>query len=308
MTKYILAIGTFFNFIILSTAQPVLTGTNFPMEYSSTAYRGSTTGFTNGSSRANQVWDYSAMSLTQTTLSVSLIPVSSMPFQSSFPTANYCYKINDNGLISYDIYKLNNNTFESLGYIDSDILIQYLDTKLIFQFPYTFNTVSNDLYLSNYPDATPQTEIRTYDGYGTLKTSFGTFTNVIRQKVETEGNTSYLWIDSHSFQVILSGNFNDPTVYFYKDNNLGTSQNQNSIFLVYPNPTHDDFTIHLSNRINFETFISVYDAYGKTLISDEKFNEDYKKISLKDFSSGLYIVKITDSKNQILKTEKIIKQ
>ena len=67
-----------------------------------------------------------------------------------------------------------------------------------------------------------------------------------------------------------------------------------------------DFAIHSTNIFN-EVYVNVYDVLGKALITNEKFRGDYKNISLKDFGSGLYIVKITDNENQVLYSQKIIK-
>ncbi len=290
-----------------SQAQPILDASDFPTEYSWTAYRTGTTGFTNGSSGANQIWDYSTMDIVETEYTITRIPIAEMPFYDQFPGANYCEKQNDNGFISYSAANLNSNTFESMGYVDGNNVVRYTDTNLVLQFPYTFNTVINDTYLSDIPDATLRSYRRTYDAYGTLITPFGTFTDVIRQKVEnlTFGGIGYIWINSVNFQIILSGNFDDSIVYFFKDTtNLGVSQNHSQDFSIFPNPTQGDISI--GNKQNFEGTATVYDMLGN-VVNENKNVALSNLISLTNCSAGVYFVKITDQNNQVLQTKKIIK-
>ncbi|WP_298224777.1 T9SS type A sorting domain-containing protein [Flavobacterium sp.] len=295
--------------VFTSQAQPVLNAADFPTAYSFRAYRANTAGFTNGSAGANQVWDYSAINIVETNYTITRIPITEMPFYEQFPGANYCETKDDNGYISYSAINLNSNTFESMGYVDGNLIVRYSDTSVVFQFPYTFNTVINDTRLADMPGATPQSYTRTYDAYGTLITPFGTFPDVIRQKLESENATAYIWIDSHNFQVILAGSFDNPQIYFYKDTtNLGVSQNQSKAFSMYPNPTTDAVTIHQNDMAFKVHFVTVCDVSGKVLIAHEILDGDFKSFSLKDFSPGLYIVKIIDAENQVLHTQKIIKQ
>lgn len=290
-------------------AQPILNASNFPTEFSKMGYRANTAGFSNGSAGANQIWDFSAMILEQRNYTMTLIPITSMPFHELFPSANFCEKWNDNGLISYSVYNLNSTSFESLGYVDGNTVVQYTDTALILQFPYTYNAIINDTFLSNIPDATSHSQIRTYDAYGTLITPFGAFTDVVRVKLEGEQSISYIWIDSNTNQVLLGGNFENNVVYFFKDiTNLTVNSSESQIFSIYPNPTQNDFILHNTNNFNTDVFVSVYDILGKELVSSIKANGNFNNISLKDFSPGLYIVKITNEENQVLHTEKIIKK
>ncbi len=293
--------------VSVSQAQPILTPPNFPTEYSASVYSGNTAGFTNGSAGANQVWDYSEIIIEEIGLTMTVIPIATMPFVEEFPNASYCQKWNDSGSIFYDVYNLNNNTFESMGFADENSYLRYSDTNLIFQFPYTYNTIITDTYLEDTPGSTPDSETKTYDAFGTLITPFGSFPDIIRQKLESNGSVAYTWFDSHTYQVILSGNFDNSVIYFYKDTtNLGINKNENQAFSIYPNPTNDVFTIYNQNNLN-HALMNVYDVMGKALITTEKSNEDYTNISLKDFSPGLYIVKITNNENQVLYTQKIIK-
>lgn len=302
-------------FVATTHAQPIITDANFPTEYTRIGNRASTVGFTNGSPGANQIWDYSEITLEERNFSYTVIPITSMPFYESFPSANYCEKQNDNGLISYYAYNLNPVTYEYLGFVDGATVGQYVDTSLIVQFPYTFNSEISDTSLSNFPDAIPTTQIRTYDAYGTLITPFGKFDNVIRQKVVQlknifgEGGTGYIWFRSNPFQIIISGNFENQFVYFWKDvTNLSINSVSSPIFTVYPNPTNGDFTIQYNNNFNSEIFATVYDVLGKIVLPEQLLTNEMQNIYSSSLDAGLYFVKITNKENQILQTEKIIKQ
>ena len=65
-------------------AQPILNASNFPTEFSKMGYRANTAGFSNGSAGANQIWDFSAMILEQRNYTMTLIPITSMPFHELF--------------------------------------------------------------------------------------------------------------------------------------------------------------------------------------------------------------------------------
>ena len=70
---------------------------------------------------------------------------------------------------------------------------------------------------------------------------------------------------------------------------LSNSENisQKSTFSIYPNPTAENFTIRINN-FNGNIQIEVYDLFGNKLqITNET------TISLRDYSKGIYILKVT---------------
>lgn len=291
-------------------AQPVLTAADFPSSYSANALKAYTNGFTNGNPGENQIWDYSGINLIPTTLSYNLIPVQQAPHNTTFINSNYCYNFLDNATNIYNFYYLTEQSFEYQGYVFSiSSPIYYQNSSTFLQFPYTYNTIINDTYQSTLPDSTLDTSTRIYDAYGTLITPFGTFTNVIRQKETSSSGIFYYWIATNPYQIILSGNFNDTIIYFYQSNTLNTNQNiKDNSYSIYPNPTNGDFSIKNSNNFTNDITITVYDGIGKTIIKNQKIDTDFETISLKNFASGLYYVKISDKNNQLLHTEKIIKK
>jgi hypothetical protein len=287
-------------FSVFVFSQPILNKIDFPSTFSANALKASTQGYSNGYSGENVVWDYSSINLTSTNFSYNLVSIETAPHYAFFPTANYCYKFNDNGLLSYNFYKLNDNSFELLGYSEDKLISAYTNSSTFLVFPYTYNSVINDDYQSS-PSSSIRNITRTYDGYGTLKTPFGNFENVIRQKeIGANGGTTYYWIATNPYQIILSGNFDNPTIYFYQDStNLNIPQNTLlDSFNIYPNPSSSEFTIETSAKgvIN----VQVFDMTGR-LVEKADTNRVGSRLA-----AGIYNVIVTqDTKT---KTVRVIKK
>ncbi len=298
-------ISCFFSF-----AQPVLHALDFPTSYSAQAHRASATGYSNGSSGMDQVWDFSTINLIPTTLYMSVVPSSSVPFSSIISEANYFYEFNDNGLFFYNMHNLNSESLEYLAYSETSSLSDYSsNSNIIFKFPYTYGMDYTDTYQLSSPSSSIRTVNRVYDAYGTLITPFGTFTNVIRQKtIASSGVPYYNWMTTEPFQIILQGNFEDDIVYFWKSNNLSTEDYKREYFSVFPNPTNGDFTIKNMNTFNKKAFVTIFNVLGNKVIENRVIEDDFQNLSLKEFSSGLYFVNISDENNQVIFSEKIIKK
>ena len=308
MKKLTFILLTFFSICI--QAQPVLNSSDFPQSFAANAFTASTTGFSNGSAGENQIWDFSSIALIPTTYSMSVVPTSSAPFGSFFPNANYTYEFNDNGLFFYNIQNLNSDSFEYLAYTETSSVEDYsANSDIIFQFPYTYGTDLTDTYQSSFPSSQPETVNRVYDAYGTLITPFGTFSNVIRQKtVSSFGDIFYNWMSTNPFQIILQGNFEDDIVYFWQSSNLEVEDFKINSFSIYPNPTNRNLSIKNVNSIDKEVVVTIYDVLGNAIIENKELNSTIENIDLSDFSSGLYFVKIMNKNNQLLYSEKIVKQ
>ena len=87
--------------------------------------------------------------------------------------------------------------------------------------------------------------------------------------------------------------------------NLIDLQDQNSDFSVFPNPAHNQITIHSLNSQNSITAIEIYNVYGQKVqayytdgIGQMELNRTY---DISEFSVGMYFVKISGSSNNILR-------
>jgi len=301
MKKRLLPIFLFLTAVAF--AQPILQADSFLPNGYGIYYSAPTVGYTNGTPGEN-LWDYSFLPLTQFA-TASIVPLETVPFYEEFPTANFCIKnIDQNMGTYYNLFESDSDSHRLIGYVTPGSYQNYIDDPLtVLQFPLTYNLTYTDTFESNgLGQGTFYT--RTYDAYGTLVTPFGQYDNVIRQKTVSASGTRYSWFSSNPYFLIIAGNFDSPSVTFYRELSLGTTQNTKAAFSIYPNPTTADFTI--GNQQDAQGFATVYDIQGKVIIAAKDLKSS-NTISLKDCNDGVYFVAITDKDNRTLGVEKIIK-
>ncbi|RZJ36118.1 MAG: T9SS type A sorting domain-containing protein [Flavobacterium sp.] len=291
-----------------SNAQPVITQSGVANNFNADFYYADATGFSPGSAGANQTWDYSDLE-TMYIGTDTAIPVSGSPYAATFPTANYLYKFNG-PFTGGDLYFYNNVTSEkfeilSLGY-DSETGDNYAPNgKTYVTFPYTFGTIFTDSFQST-TETSSTTFTATYDAYGTLIMPFGTFTNVVRQKVVSNGQTDYNWFNVSPFYPILQTVLAENTLGIIQDHtNLAVDDFADSAkFTVYPNPVHDQLNIRRSGSGNMEIVVS--DVSGKIVLKQFVGNGEQISVDLTTLTAGIYFLSAKDSKGT--ETRKIVKQ
>ena len=91
---------------------------------------------------------------------------------------------------------------------------------------------------------------------------------------------------------------------------LTEKDNQNT-FEVYPNPANADFTIEANSDTEKDVTIEMYDILGN------KLSQQHKKMSagntviktpIDELQKGMYFIRISDSDNNMLYTQRIVKQ
>lgn len=80
----------------------------------------------------------------------------------------------------------------------------------------------------------------------------------------------------------------------------------NLIIKAYPNPTKSNLIIESNTLINESLNIVLFDVNGRKL-KEKRMSEKINILSLKHLPSALYVIKIVNSKNQLIKTFKIVK-
>lgn len=295
-----------FAFSQFAVAQPVLNASDFPSSYSANGFDlNNITGFTNGPSGANVVWDYSSFVIPATpSFTYSIVPVSEANASLTFPDANFCEKRESASGTRYQLYILNDQSLEMIASISS-FVANYYDPMTIFQFPCTYGSSFSDYNWQLGSPFPPEPETRTYDSYGTLILPTGTYYNVIRQKVDTRLGDYYEWYGTNPYRLLMIGNLD----LNYAGILVGPELNNNAIvspkMQLYPNPTSESFSI--TNAGSERLMVKIYDALGKQIKQTDDYISD-TPISLKEFSSGIYIVKVDDVNNNNLFTEKIVKK
>jgi hypothetical protein len=288
---------------LTSFAQPVLNASDFPTNVYGTAnqykYTGNGTGITQGSAGPNQVWDFSTLTTLTLLGTSSSVPVATVPFANSFPTANIASKFTGSGLPDYSLRTISPTTLELIarsngsgGYVDLTS-----NPDIYFTFPYTYNTLINHIQSTPYTS----THSTTYDAYGTVSTPFGSYTNVIRQKKIYANYTEYDWfITNPGFNimtVVIFPNAN-PDIYFSQITSLSVNENTKAnLVMIYPNPTKDVLHIDLQKELSGK----ITDLTGKTLM-----NVTTKDIDVSSLVAGIYLLDIVSEDKHFV--SKIVKE
>ena len=301
-----------FAFISCSViAQPSITSTSFN-SYSDVGalYFASSTTIGFGSAGANQTWDFSSLVLTNDG-NYSGVSVDSAPYSNEFANANFFVKNTYVGFEDiYDIFTINSAKLDILG-STTDIGTSeiYTNPRTVFVFPFNYTNSFSDTY-QILGESLIDTTI-TYDGYGTLITSFGTYPNVVRIKTVEGDSVFYTWAIANPYKEIVFASTGDTgeTYFGVKNNsNLDTAFNQTANkFTIAPNPFSTDFNINFSNDLQGTYSLNVYDLLGNAIIRNHKIEGSSANISFPEVASGLYLMTISDDQNNIVSTQKLIK-
>lgn len=102
--------------------------------------------------------------------------------------------------------------------------------------------------------------------------------------------------------------FDAPFLYPVGVSNELDSLNEYFIEL-YPNPTHDKITLHLSKEVVTDISLSIIDSFGRTILSrtlkSNEFLNGYYQIDLSTFNNGLFLINIENNKK--IYNKKLIK-
>jgi hypothetical protein len=166
-----------------------------------------------GSAGENQTWNFSTLAVSQTGIPIEVIDPATVPtdIAAYVPTANRWEKNSTGSKTgSYNAYLVSGTECALLAlgvYENSDLVINYLAVYnpplAQIYFPTTYgNTYTDSVKVSSGPVVHATA---TYDGYGTLVTPFGTYTNVLRARsVSDNGHIVYGWCTSNPYLSILT--------------------------------------------------------------------------------------------------------
>jgi hypothetical protein len=93
----------------------------------------------------------------------------------------------------------------------------------------------------------------------------------------------------------------------YEIFSIGINEKKQSVSAsLFPSPTQEGITLEVKQLANEQLTYSVFDMQGKLLLTD-KVRADETNISLKEFTPGIYFIKINNSENKKTQSFKIIK-
>jgi hypothetical protein len=84
-----------------------------------------------------------------------------------------------------------------------------------------------------------------------------------------------------------------------------SSKAENYVFSIFPNPVDEKLTILSENQQNY--FVKIYNSFGQQVFSLNNC-KGYASFDMTNLPTGVYVLIIKDSFNQILQTQKIIKK
>jgi hypothetical protein len=162
--------------------------------------------------------------------------------------------------------------------------ITYTDTKIALKFPFNYLDTYSDPYVNTNGSYTCTP---TYDGYGTIITPAGTFTNVARVAYVDGGNTYYEWFSTGNpgYPVALS---QTSSTIFFSSPTMAVKENVSSTVHVYPNPASETFTVEAPDQ---ETrTLNLFDVCGK-LVLTQPFNGT-AHVDTGNLTTGVYYVNV----------------
>lgn len=277
-----------------------------------------------GPAGANITWDFSSY----TPMQMINISMYSCPGQTNcfrFPTANRMSKLA--GSESYDYNLFTDIDASTLGNYSNpgDATTTYTDPVIEYKFPVSYLQEFTDTYqISIGTGAESGTQTFKVDGYGTVITPTGTYTNCLRIKRVRNGtqtspglppvsyvNESYQWVNE-SVGTILSVAFNtftingttttQPSLAYYTTSSLSTIDldDVKNPISVYPNPSSDFITLQSKDDIKN---ITLTNTEGKLVLKTSQS----KTINISGLPNGVYLLQ-GELKNGKTITKKVVKK
>ena len=298
----------FFLFLLISYtafSQPVIqNGNNLPSAGFNTQVSVGSAPNGPGASGANQVWDFSSVSLTQAA-TLTVVDPASTPYYSNYSSSNYSFMITvSSSPAVYDYLINSSSSFQTLAEnITSNTGSGKNfspDPLTTIKYPMHFGDSFSDTYQEVGQSANSVNV--TYDGYGTLKLPDETFSNVVRIKMTYSDGSDYTWYSINPLFPLLVYNFSSNALTEFHSTTTGINgQNQAGIqsFKLnqnYPNPFNPSTTI--SYQIPKDSFVTlkVYDVLGREvskLVNEKQSPGNYSvNFNASKLSSGIYLYKI----------------
>lgn len=337
--KYLLILIAFF---FKAKAQPTITSAdiiNGAFQFTEVSFNQGA--YTPGNGGANVTWNFSAIQGTVGGVRLLYGNCSSaVPECTSFPTANrYVVSLDANGNQSDDknLFRVTSTQFEALGSrnIANNFTLTYTDTPIQLKFPATYLQSFTDTSSYTVNGVTTNTsDVITADGYGTLITPAGTYTDVLRVKkestvtismggstVSTTQITTYTWYKNNREQIAGFSVSNMifpvpqaiPSTFRYTTNTSLAVQEASAgkPVMVYPNPTRDG-KIWIDTGNNKIKSASIHDAAGKKIktLSASRMKQEGEKytIDLRNYPDGNYIIQMETEHGTISKTIQLVQK
>lgn len=288
------------------------------------------TDFDPGDDGAGVVWDFSDITITGPVTVFNNVNPAITPYAASFGLATLA-TTPDNSSFLY--YQITGAQYNSLGIGSTLSTISYSNPETIFTFPLTYNTTNDDTFAASFVSTgvsynrSGNVHVEA-DGYGTLILPAGTFTNVLRVKVEEditdetiglpvpitleyqndfyywfmEGLTGplfyYAYFEATAFTgttITELGSLNPEAVVAIQNVTL-----PENLIHVFPNPATESLYIQNMNNIEFEN-IALYNMMGQSVLNQKMNNENITEINVSNLPAGIYTLQLKNESGSLSK-------
>jgi len=314
-------------------AQPTITSASNPqIGQSWSAVLSDPTGFNPGPGGADQSWNFSNLDTAEAPalFNFEVRATAGNPLAADYPNATHIIYWTIFGFELYQYESADQNQRITQGGVTWDPS----DTSLLNQVVYTDDDDALN-YPLTYQDSytfDSRQEVRgfgftavygiegtvTADGYGSLTTPAGTFTDVLRFRVQRiridssffvgqrDTAVQYIWMQEGNATALLvyettTSEDEEPSLNWTSPNNangiFGPLAEKEKEINIFPNPGNSNFQLDLGNfSLHEDIQIEILDLQGKLLYEKEmRNNGNIIPLSLEDFSPGIYLISLMDT-------------
>lgn len=243
-------------------------------------YTGTGIGNEGAANGAGVTWDFSAVALDPTGIPLTFGPASQTPYAAQYPTAQYAQGITYGPFHSYDYLKISGNKLELFVEGVPDDVNVFINPQTVLEFPLNLGNSFTDII--DYGEG-PFQFTTTYAGNGTLLTSMGTYTNVV--KLVTSDETTIFWNTNPLYQIAVA--LDDGYFDLYRGGSgVGIAENATGTpALLWPNPTTG--MVHIEGLSGLVEW-NLIDVMGRNVLSGKGFIGDGKSIDVDAAPAGSY--------------------
>lgn len=338
MKKQLLLLGAL-ALNLAALAQPSLNATNTNMVIGDQFKLVPGTWISEGSSGANQTWNFSSVTTTVSSAANYTVQVVSAGNATVFPNANIQLIAGAGSGTSF--LKTSATALQNYGTMTGTVQIKYSDPEDQMRYPFTMGGSYTDTHAATFVNGgynyyRKGTTTMTADAYGTLQLPGGTYSNVLRIHMIQDYsdstnfggampyvidyyNDQYLWYLPNNHMPIFSTyaiavNGGTPTKGSTTLQSVvsGVAERETGIqsMNLYPNPANTGFInldLNLSKNISYTLMIT--DNIGRevmrTELTDALEGYNFQSVDISGLESGLYQVSVK-SEGQVLKTTKVV--
>lgn len=279
-----------------------------------------------GANGANQTWNFAGIGqgMTQT---IEITDPADTPMGADYPTATFAGVI---GGSQYIFMRIDNSGLYTVGAaMPGGIDLQYSNVRTEMVFPITFGHSFSDhsTYTSTVGGLTMNTEADitiTADGYGSITTPSGTFSNALRLhavensistmdvggggEVEIVSETeSYLWMVSgvplpvfSHITVTSQGQAPSTSLRYMSGITTDVSEAPEVEVTIYPNPAIEYLKIE-APEVSGQMTVDVMDVKGALVTSYTGAANTIAEIGVGHLENGIYFVHVTTEEGFIVK-------